>query len=219
MSMTLGRGEHECSPWLSIPFADFARELLDSAERPDSRPAIIAVDGRSSSGKTNLAGRLNRAVPASQVVHTDDIAWFHSRFGWTDLMVNNVLEPLHEGCAVAFLPPAWKDRARPGSIVVPIDTSLVIIEGVGASRADVGHLFDATVWIQADLRDVESRNADRVRSGETHESGVGAWMAEEFPFLEGDRPWVRASHIIAGSDIIPHDPDNEVIVSVQHFLT
>jgi hypothetical protein len=186
--MTLGRGEHECSPWLSIPFADFARELLDFAERPDSRPAIIAVDGRSSSGKTNLAGRLNRAVPASQVVHTDDIAWFHSRFGWTDLMVNNVLEPLHEGCAVAFRPPAWKDRARPGSIVVPIDTSLVIVEGVGASRADVGHLFDATVWIQADLRDVESRNADRVRSVKrTSPESVHGWPRSSLSWRGIDR--------------------------------
>jgi hypothetical protein len=39
-----------------------------------------AVDGRSSSGKTTLAARVQAAVAGSAVVHTDDIAWWHSRF-------------------------------------------------------------------------------------------------------------------------------------------
>jgi len=211
--MVLGRGEQEGSPWLPDAFEDFVGHLMETARRPGPRPAIVAVDGRSSSGKTSLAGRLNRAVPASCVVHTDDIAWFHSRFGWTDLMLRNVLEPLHQGRAVEFRPLAWNGRGRPGSIVVPIDASLVIIEGVGATRAELGHLLDATIWVQADLRDVETRNAERVRSGETHESGVSAWMAEEFPFLEGDRPWERVSYIIAGSNVVPHSHDMEVIVA------
>ena len=217
VSMTLGRGEQECSPLLSIAFADFVGHLLESAGRPGSRPAIVTVDGRSSSGKTTLAGRLNRAIADSHVVHTDDIAWFHSRFAWTDLMIGNVLEPLHQGSPVTFRPPAWNDRARPGFLSVPMDATLVIIEGVGAARADLDHLVDATIWVQVDLRDVESRNAHRVRSGETHELGVRAWMAEEFPFLEGDRPWERASYIVAGSDVVPYDADKEVIVSARHF--
>ena len=42
---------------------------------------MAAVDGRSSSGKSTLAARLQDAIAASAVVHTDDIAWWHSRFG------------------------------------------------------------------------------------------------------------------------------------------
>jgi MFS family permease len=49
------------------------------------RPLVVALDGRSSSGKTTLAGRVAGAIPATAVVHTDAIAWWHSRFGWTNL--------------------------------------------------------------------------------------------------------------------------------------
>jgi hypothetical protein len=43
------------------------------------------VDGRSGSGKTTLAERIRGAVPASTVVHTDDVAWSQAMFDWTDL--------------------------------------------------------------------------------------------------------------------------------------
>src|SRR3954452_4434327 len=56
-------------------------------------PVVVAVDGRSSSGKTTLASRLRDVVAGSTVVHTDDIAWWHSRFGWDDLLVNGILTP------------------------------------------------------------------------------------------------------------------------------
>jgi len=68
--------------------------LLNAGGRLVSRPRIVAVDGRSGSGKTTLTERLRSAVPDAEVVHTDDIAWWHSRFGWDDLMIDGVLEPL-----------------------------------------------------------------------------------------------------------------------------
>ena len=213
MTMTLGAGEPEAFPWRSTELVAFIERVLESAGRAAGRPPIVAVDGRSSSGKTTLARRLSRAVSDCYVVHTDDIAWFHSRFGWADLMADNILEPLRQGRAVSWRPPAWDQRARPGSIDIPTGASLVVIEGVGATRAELVNLLDSTVWVQADLRDVETRNAERVRCGETTVSGVKAWMAEEFPFLEHDRPWERAAHITAGSNVVRHDPDLEVVVS------
>jgi hypothetical protein len=32
-----------------------------------------------------VAARISGMVPASAVIHTDDIAWEHSRLGWADL--------------------------------------------------------------------------------------------------------------------------------------
>jgi hypothetical protein len=60
--------------------------LLSASGRRAGRPRIVAVDGRSGSGKTAFAERLRTAIPGAQVVHTDDIAWWHSRFGWDDLI-------------------------------------------------------------------------------------------------------------------------------------
>ena len=57
----------------------------------------MALDGRSNSGKTTLATRIRDMVPGSVVIHTDDIAWEHSRFSWADLLVDGILVPVHRG--------------------------------------------------------------------------------------------------------------------------
>jgi adenylate kinase family enzyme len=62
---------------------------------------VIAIDGRGGAGKTTLAERLRKAVPNSAIVHTDDIAWNHAYFDWGAVLVENILQPLHAGEAVA----------------------------------------------------------------------------------------------------------------------
>jgi hypothetical protein len=89
-------------------------------------------------------------------VHTDDIAWWHSFFGWAELLACGVLEPIRRGQAVAFRPPAWDERGRLGAIELPADASLVIVEGVGASRREIVHLLDASVWVQSDAQDLDA---------------------------------------------------------------
>jgi uridine kinase len=44
-------------------------------------PTIVAVDGRSGSGKSMFANKL-AAAPKVPIVHTDDISWHHSFFDW-----------------------------------------------------------------------------------------------------------------------------------------
>ena len=90
-------------------------------------------------------------MPPVEVVHTDDIAWWHSRFGWHDLMIDGVLERLHCGQSVHYQPPAWASRGRAGHIEVSAKASVVIVEGVGAARQELTHLLDAAVWMQSDF--------------------------------------------------------------------
>ncbi len=92
------------------------------------------MDGRSASGKSTLAERLHAAVPASAVVHTDDVAWYESFFGWDELLVAGVLEPLHRGRAACYRPPAWVRRGRSGALEISAGRALVVVEGVGAAR-------------------------------------------------------------------------------------
>lgn len=61
--------------------------LLATVGTPPGRPPVLAIDGRSSSGKTTLSQRLSDATDGAEVVHTDDIAWWHSRFDWADIRV------------------------------------------------------------------------------------------------------------------------------------
>ena len=136
MALQLAPEEPEAGPWR----AELLSTLVETITRrhpgraAPRRPVVLAVDGRSNAGKTTLAARIGRVVPGSVVVHTDDIAWEHSRFGWADLLIEGVLVPAHQDRAVSFRPPRWAQHGREGSIKVPVGCPLLIVEGDGAGR-------------------------------------------------------------------------------------
>jgi hypothetical protein len=196
----------------------FARSLVDAAGDPPSRPRILAVDSRGGSGKTTLADHLRQLLPGVAVVHSDDVAWNHSRFGWDDLMLAGILEPLHAGRDVHYQPPAWQPHGRSGYIDVSADTSTVIIEGVGASRHQVAHLLDLAIWVQSDFAGAKRRGIrrDMVDHGLDEAAALqnwDDWDAEEVPFLLQDRPWERAAVIAATAPVLAHDPQTEVVIA------
>jgi hypothetical protein len=187
------------------------------------RPAVLAVDGRSNNGKTTVAARIREMVPGSVVIHTDDIAFAHSRFGWADLLIDGILVPVHQGRAVSYRPPRWDEHGREGSIEVPADCPLVIIEGDGAGRREVAHLIDTLIWVQADERKAARRSAARLADPPADDlankdpRGVpfdeDGWMAEEIPFNAAQRTWERADIIVCGTPEIPHDPSTEIVIA------
>jgi hypothetical protein len=215
--LCLAPGEPEAGPWRAERLAVVAAAVMRSGHEKgaDRRPVVLAVDGRSSSGKTTLAARLQDVMAGSAVVHTDDIAWWHSRFGWADLLIDGILTPARAGRPVSYRPPRWDERQRPGAIEVPADCPLLIIEGVGAARRESAHLTDAAIWIQADERETERRNLARVGQpgGSPTVQHMRAWMAEEKPFLAGQRPWDRAGLFACGTPQIPFDPATELVVA------
>jgi hypothetical protein len=149
------------------------------------------------------------------VVHTDDIAWWHSRFGWADLLIDGILVPVHRGEQVNFRPPRWAEHGRGGSIDVPASCPLLIIEGVGAGRRETAYLVDALVWVQSDQREAERRSLARVGQpgGPRTVRDLREWMAEEELFLADQKPWERADLIVAGTPQIPFDPLTELVVA------
>ena len=207
--MQLGPGETEAGPWRVEPFGDFVQALVTAAGRPVKRPRIIAVDGRGGGGKTTLANRLAEAMaPDAVVVHSDDVAWHHSRFGWDGPMITGVLEPLRAGLPVHFQPPGWPAKGRDGHLNVPAGLSTVLIEGVGVSRRSLTPLLDAAIWVQSDFdetrhrgvrRDIEEQGWD----DETAWRNWTDWEVEEIPFLVDDRPWERAQFIVSTTIPVP----------------
>ena len=96
--------------WRPVAVHDLLGSLADGADGL----VVVAVDGRSAGGKTTLAQRLAAAHPAAALVHTDDVAWNHSFFGWDDVLAAGVLAPARRGDAVTFRPPPWDEHDRPG---------------------------------------------------------------------------------------------------------
>jgi hypothetical protein len=213
VAITLGLGEPEAGPWRVEPLSRLVPQITEGRPCPPGRPLIVAVDGRGAGGKTTLAERLRALTPGAQVVHTDDIAWWHSRFGWDDLMISGVLEPLLRGEAAHYQPPAWAARGRTGHLDVPADAPMVVIEGVGASRRELAHLIDAAIWVQSDFVEAERRGILRDGGDEEAVRGWHEWMAEELPFLAADKPWERADVIVGSSNQIAHNPEVEVAIA------
>lgn len=188
---------------------------LDSFARTLEGRLVVAVDGRGGSGKTELAHRL-AGLLGGAVVHSDDVAWWHSRFGWDDVMIEHVLEPVRAGRPVRFRPPGWEPRGRTGWIEVPAGVRPVFIEGVGVSRRSLFPLVDTAIWVQSDHETARIRGLARdARERPGDDAGALArnwdeWEEEEIPFLAADRPWERA-HVIVGSTL-PHDPATEVVL-------
>jgi hypothetical protein len=186
--------EPTITAWTEATYLEVLVALGVDPRRPGL--VLIGVDGRSGSGKSTFAADLAETAAGVTVVHTDDIAWHHSFFDWHELLVDGILAPLRQdGPPVGYRPPAWDARDRPGSIDVPSGTEVLVVEGVGACRAELHSWFDATVWIQSDpdlaYRRVVARGDDPVEF-------VDEWTAEELPFLAHDRPWARATLIVSG---------------------
>jgi hypothetical protein len=173
------------------------------------RPVVLVIDGRSNAGKTTLSARIGAAVPGSAVVHTDDIAWQHSRFGWADLLAGGILVPVRQGRAVSFRPPRWAEYGREGSIKVPAGCPLLVIEGDGAGRRELAPLIDTLIWVQSDEREAGRRAVARA----VPSFDDAGWMAEELPFNTAQRTWERADLIVCGTPEIPYDPAVEVVVA------
>lgn len=166
--------------------------------------AVLAIDGHGASGKTTLARRLAEEHGAATVVATDDLAWHHSFFDWGELLIDAVLLPYRAGRAVSYRPPGWEKMGRPGTVEVPADTQLLIVEGTGAGRLEAAPYVDALIWVEVDLAVARERGLARdVASGvngsrEDAERFWDEWMAEEVPFLQRHRPWERADLVVHG---------------------
>lgn len=204
-------GKPDAGPWQAESLEGLVGRLLPAAGQRQNRPWIVAVDGRSGAGKTSLVDRLLAQVPDSDVVHTDDVAWHLSFFDWADELRDGVLEPLLRGEEVHYRPPGWVARERPGAIALPAGRSVVWVEGSGSSRQALSNLIDASIWVQCD--NPEARRRLRARDGQEEEDLHREWEEQEIPFLLEDRPWERATVIVAGRPALEHDPNTQVVTT------
>ena len=93
--MDLHPEEPDLGPWRAVDDA----ELLALV----GRPSLVLVDGRGGGGKTTFSSHLADLLGAG-LVHTDDIAWEYSRFGWDDLLVGGIIGPWSGGGDVSYRP-------------------------------------------------------------------------------------------------------------------
>jgi hypothetical protein len=197
--MDLPSGEPECRPWRPTSLAEL-HDLISALPTPPAGPRIVAIDGRGGSGKTVLARAIAEvAGPAVEVVHTDDVAWYQSFFGWDELLAEHVLAPVRAGRGAAYRPPSWTERGRPGAITVSAEAALVLVEGSGSTRRSLAPWLDATMWVQVDTTLAAGRL--RGRDGDTPaiRRHISEWVREEEPFMLREQPWARCRWVVSST--------------------
>jgi uridine kinase len=154
-----------------------------------ARTRVVAIDGRSGSGKTSLAAALRDQLQAP-VVSLEDLygGWDGLERG-IDLLVAAVLEPLAAGDAVRVPRYDWVagEWAAPSVMQPP---SVLIVEGVGAGAGRAAAFESLLVWLEVPAP-VRKRRA-LGRDGETFAPYWDQWAAQEDLMLARERTPDRA---------------------------
>jgi uridine kinase len=163
---------------------------------------LIAIDGRSCSGKTTLAAELEDALGAA-VVHLEYL--YH---GWNGLeagietAVSRVLEPISQGETAVV--PQWDWVA--GSWGEPVDVALpsvLILEGVGAASASVREYASLTIWLEVPEPDRRARA--QARDWDTFADHWDGWAAQEDQLFTREKLPDRADVVLVGENATVSD--------------
>jgi uridine kinase len=196
-----------------MPFAaDHFLPALAARIRQAADPggcALVAIDGRSLAGKTQLAADLLPHLgPTAGILAVDsyfeplndpkttpmaDRLW---RLRLDDLKA--ALAALKAGKPVRHRPYDWdRDQFHPETVIRP---GIILVEGLGALRHELRPFYDFVIWI-------EGRHSTRVerivaRDGTRYlDLWVGQWLPLEEAYIATEKPWQAADIYVAGADI------------------
>ena len=154
---------------------------------------VVAIDGRSGSGKTLLGSAVATALRCP-VVHLDEIypGWDGLRKG-VALATTHVLEPLARDEQAAY--PRWDwMRSRPGR-TIPVDLGThLVLEGCGALVPPAAGYAALRVWVDAPT--AVRRERALSRDGETYAPHWDRWAAQEDAVYASSRPWDLADLVL-----------------------
>ena len=154
---------------------------------------VVAVDGRSGSGKTLLGTAVARQL-ACPVVHLDAVypGWDGLRAG-VALVTARVLEPIARGEAAAY--PRWDwMRSRPGRTTIVDAGPHLVVEGCGALVPPAAAFAAVRVWVDAPTEVRKARALSR--DGETYAPHWDRWAAQEDAVYASVRPWETADLVL-----------------------
>ena len=161
---------------------------------------VLAIDGRSGSGKTSLAAALRDELGAPAVTLEDLYGGWDGLERGIDLLVSAVLEPLSAGRAARVPRYDWVAAAWDAPWVLE-PPAVLIVEGVGAGARRAAAHASALIWMEA-AEPVRKRRA-LDRDGDAFAPYWDRWAAQEDAMLARERTPDRADLVITADDCSP----------------
>ncbi len=174
-------------PEVSVP------EMAEPEMAGAQTPRRILIDGRSGSGKTELARSLVQLWPDFQLLRLDD---FYP--GWDGLDAGSA--------AVAGILRTHRWRSwdwagdRPGAWHELDPLRPLVVEGVGAISRASRALADAALWVELDAATRKQRAL--ARDGEVFAAHWERWAAQEEQFISREHPAELADAVIDGHSAV-----------------
>jgi uridine kinase len=158
---------------------------------------VVAIDGRSGSGKTVLAARLASELAAPVVALEDLYGGWDGLERGIDLLVSEVLAPLSAGRAARVPRYDWAARAW-GAPRVLEPPEVLIVEGVGAGARRAAAYAGTLIWLEEPELVRKRRALDR--DGATYAPYWDIWAPQEEAMLAREHTPDRADFLITGDD-------------------
>lgn len=184
--------------------------LPDPVRELAARPAAtILIDGRSGSGKSELATHIQKCWGSTVLVRLDDIYPGWDGLAWTvDHVHTDLLEPRAAGRTGRFRRWDWTTGAPAGWATVDPDRRL-IVEGVGTLTEANRVLADLAIWVQTP--DAVRKQRALARDGDTYRPHWDRWAAQEDVFIAEHAPQSVADYVLHQS------PGGMVWTKVEHL--
>jgi uridine kinase len=166
-----------------------------AARMPD-RTVFVGIDGFGAAGKSSLADAVAAAVDRGVVVRVDDF-WGPSIAEWDwPRFREQLLLPLLDGRPARYQVWDWVADAGADWVDVPAGR-VVVVEGVSATRAEVGVPWDLTIWVDAP-REVRLARALERDGAAMQSRWADDWLPSEQAYAARERPQERVDLIVSG---------------------
>jgi hypothetical protein len=156
------------------------------------RAPVLLIDGRSGSGKTELAAAIISGHPEIQLVRLDDLYP-----GWEGLDAGSASIP---SLLATHRWRAWDWAGdRPGEWHEVDPGRPLVVEGVGALSRASRPLASHALWVELD--DASRKVRALARDGEAFAPHWDRWAEQEAALIARERPRLLADAEVDGSDV------------------
>lgn len=173
--------------------------VLNQLDHGNPMPLVL-VDGRSASGKTTFATRLQAALfkegeSLPRLIHMDDLyeGWNGLEAGH-NLLLRQILAPLQAGKTASWQEYDWelgsRNRWREFSGGTPL-----IVEGCGSLSRLTAPMANLRLWFEADTDVRRERWISRVGHG--HDAWWPIWAAQELEFYAREKSAELADCVVS----------------------